>query len=135
MQTCGGRAASPSARALCSREHGKLQGKNTCGFHLILVSEKCDLKGRRMKGHKLYLTTVHRRELRAGKAQHTVSQQSSGKVARRNKAWSYGAMSCHLLEQEHKRVGDHDAGKEKAAQWRQRGTRSSGTRSRKTHNF
>lgn len=30
-----------------------------------LVSEKCDLKGRRIKGDKLFSTTVNRRELLA----------------------------------------------------------------------
>lgn len=36
-----------------------------------LVSEKCDLKGRRIKGDKLFSTTVNRRELRAAEAWHT----------------------------------------------------------------
>lgn len=33
-----------------------------------LVSEKCDLKGRRIKGDKLFSTTVNRRKLRAVEA-------------------------------------------------------------------
>lgn len=46
VNTRGWKASSPYVHALCST-HGKLQGENT---GVCLMSETCDIKGRRMKG-------------------------------------------------------------------------------------
>lgn len=59
-----GRAASPSVGAASLRGDGKLQGERTLVASILsLVSKKCDLKGRRIKEDKLFLTTVNKGKL------------------------------------------------------------------------